>query len=421
MRKFSAIIISVLLLNFFLPTKSYSADLIGPTVSQRSSTSSEDATNYGVLIDIYYQVEDESGVDEARVPDTFIRLPGNENDTSLRARPTLISGNTKNGSWLARFSYSKGIPPGIYVASTSTWYDTLNNGSAIPPNVTIRVDNLAITSTAGINIKPSDLICNPPQQINQEDENDQNLSASLYCTFTPKSLRNGYKINAFLEQGAPNSPSPNFTYINDQIIYPRVLSKQKIGKTFTLTNVSSGVYTLKIVVEFLDFPDITQTFRVNLSKNFPDKNSIPVAEKNESEKSDQNSKLYYEGIANSEISGWIEKINSNAILLSKSICFSVTKINLPPFTQDSKSNEGILNSFRSFIYGNLFSDTIEKIKSCPNTTSKTDLSSSPQVDTGFPAQVPAVKKFTITCIKGKTTKKVSGTNPKCPKGYKLKK
>ena len=32
----------------------------------------------------------------------------------------------------------------------------------------------------------------------------------------------------------------------------------------------------------------------------------------------------------------------------------------------------------------------------------------------------ASKKFTITCIKGKTTKKVSGTNPKCPKGYKKK-
>jgi hypothetical protein len=30
-------------------------------------------------------------------------------------------------------------------------------------------------------------------------------------------------------------------------------------------------------------------------------------------------------------------------------------------------------------------------------------------------------KKTITCIKGKSTKKVSGTNPKCPKGYKLKK
>jgi hypothetical protein len=34
--------------------------------------------------------------------------------------------------------------------------------------------------------------------------------------------------------------------------------------------------------------------------------------------------------------------------------------------------------------------------------------------------VPAVK-ITITCVKGKTTKKVTGTNPKCPAGYKLKK
>ncbi len=33
---------------------------------------------------------------------------------------------------------------------------------------------------------------------------------------------------------------------------------------------------------------------------------------------------------------------------------------------------------------------------------------------------PVVTKKTIVCVKGKTTKKVSGTNPKCPKGYKLK-
>ena len=31
-----------------------------------------------------------------------------------------------------------------------------------------------------------------------------------------------------------------------------------------------------------------------------------------------------------------------------------------------------------------------------------------------------INKSFITCIKGKTTKKVSGTNPKCPKGYKVK-
>ena len=35
--------------------------------------------------------------------------------------------------------------------------------------------------------------------------------------------------------------------------------------------------------------------------------------------------------------------------------------------------------------------------------------------------VAVATKKTIACIKGKTTKKVTGTNPKCPAGYKLKK
>jgi hypothetical protein len=35
--------------------------------------------------------------------------------------------------------------------------------------------------------------------------------------------------------------------------------------------------------------------------------------------------------------------------------------------------------------------------------------------------VPIASKKTIVCVKGKTTKKVSGSNPKCPKGYKVKK
>ncbi len=34
---------------------------------------------------------------------------------------------------------------------------------------------------------------------------------------------------------------------------------------------------------------------------------------------------------------------------------------------------------------------------------------------------PVVSKKTIVCVKGKTTKKVSGSNPKCPKKYKVKK
>jgi hypothetical protein len=39
----------------------------------------------------------------------------------------------------------------------------------------------------------------------------------------------------------------------------------------------------------------------------------------------------------------------------------------------------------------------------------------------FVTPKPIVTKKTIVCVKGKTTKKVSGTNPKCPKGYKVKK
>ena len=34
---------------------------------------------------------------------------------------------------------------------------------------------------------------------------------------------------------------------------------------------------------------------------------------------------------------------------------------------------------------------------------------------------PVVKKKTLVCIKGKTTKKISSSNPKCPKGYRVKK
>ena len=37
-----------------------------------------------------------------------------------------------------------------------------------------------------------------------------------------------------------------------------------------------------------------------------------------------------------------------------------------------------------------------------------------------PFTINLSSKNSITCVKGKTTKKVSGTNPKCPKGYKVK-
>jgi hypothetical protein len=36
----------------------------------------------------------------------------------------------------------------------------------------------------------------------------------------------------------------------------------------------------------------------------------------------------------------------------------------------------------------------------------------------IPAKVEPKKSSSITCIKGKTSKKITGLNPKCPAGYK---
>lgn len=52
-------------------------------------------------------------------------------------------------------------------------------------------------------------------------------------------------------------------------------------------------------------------------------------------------------------------------------------------------------------------------------TPSTTASSEPVV-TATPAQQAKLKKISITCVKGKLTKKVTGTAPKCPAGYKKK-
>jgi hypothetical protein len=401
---------------FGLPAKSYGADLIGPKVSQRGSTGFVDATDDGVGIDIYYAVEDESGVDETKVPDTIIRLPGNEENTSLRARPTLISGNIYSGSWLARFTYSKGIPPGIYVASTGTWYDTQNNPSLVPADVTTRVDNLNVTSNAGTNTKPTNLQCKTPEQIYFEEEVRNKLSASLFCTWIVTSLRNGYKIMAFIDQIPTNAPTPNFIHNNDEIVYPRVLGPTKIGKTFNITNTVAGVYVLRVILEFLDFPELHQVYSVKLSETIINETPVATNDKSDSGKLEQRSKDYYESNAKREISSWLKKVNAAASESNKDICFSLLKINLPLFSQDSVSNEGILKSFQNFIYGSLFTETIERIKTCPENSKQP----SPVVNGAKKAKSAASKKTTITCIKGKLTKKVTAVSPKCPAGYKIK-
>lgn len=43
----------------------------------------------------------------------------------------------------------------------------------------------------------------------------------------------------------------------------------------------------------------------------------------------------------------------------------------------------------------------------------------PVIATPKPSDSPTVKRYKITCVKGKIKKFVTGTNPKCPSGYKL--
>ena len=427
MKKLLAIITSVLLFTFLLPAKSHGADFVGPKVSQRSSTSFQDATNDGVIIDIYYQVEDESGVDETKVPDTFIRLPGNENDTSLRARPTLVSGNIYNGSWLARFSYSKGIPPGIYVASTSTWYDSINNPSSIPANVTTRVDNLNVTSTAGTNSKPTNLQCKAPQQIYYEEEVKNKLSASLFCTFTVTSLRNGYKIKAFIDQIPTNAPTPIFIHNNDEIIYPRSLAPTKIGRTFNLTNTVAGVYVLRIILEFLDFPELNQVYSVRLSESGINETPTPTPRACIKEGARQRvDSVQYECIYDGTKLVYLTEVDAAPFLELKKVKIALEKVNTAAKLQraslfvevkklkDKSMREAILDQIE------IWDDFLRKYSSKEPSSEyvKTGETELAQLSLSTTKLIALSKKpILITCIKDKTTKKISGTNPKCPKGY----
>ena len=56
----------------------------------------------------------------------------------------------------------------------------------------------------------------------------------------------------------------------------------------------------------------------------------------------------------------------------------------------------------------------------PSPTLSSSPTPNPTVKVSLPTQAPVAKKTTITCIKGKTVKKVTAVNPKCPSGYKKK-
>jgi hypothetical protein len=77
----------------------------------------------------------------------------------------------------------------------------------------------------------------------------------------------------------------------------------------------------------------------------------------------------------------------------------------------------ILKEAEDFVAAALAQEALAKAKAVP-TPSPTATASTPATPVTKPVTTP--KKKTITCVLGKTTAKLTGTNPKCPPGYKKK-
>ncbi len=77
----------------------------------------------------------------------------------------------------------------------------------------------------------------------------------------------------------------------------------------------------------------------------------------------------------------------------------------------------ILKKAEEFVAAALAQEATEKAKAKPTPTPTPSASASPA---SLAKPVAAPKKITITCVKGKATKKVTGVSPKCPSGYKKK-
>ena len=81
---------------------------------------------------------------------------------------------------------------------------------------------------------------------------------------------------------------------------------------------------------------------------------------------------------------------------------------------------GFENSFGGYI------GAYELTKSSQSTSTQTENAAKAEADAKAKAEADAeakaeqMKKTTIQCIKGKTIKRVTGINPKCPAGYKKK-
>jgi hypothetical protein len=70
--------------------------------------------------------------------------------------------------------------------------------------------------------------------------------------------------------------------------------------------------------------------------------------------------------------------------------------------------------------GFTFSTPSIKVKLSQEAATPTPSATPTPTASATPTAKPAVKKVTITCVKGKTSKKITAIKPTCPTGYKKK-
>jgi hypothetical protein len=188
---------------------------------------------------------------------------------------------------------------------------------------------------------------------------------------------------------------PTFNYANDQIIYPVVLAPQKIGKTFNLIGTFAGEYTLRIIVEFLGFPNLTQTFTVKLSET--SNGQLPAAGSESKAAADKASVTNIQQVEFDTVKNDYETMMLRIANL---------KIKYP-------NNSNLIGMEAKML-------TLPIILGKDLSTAKYNIVSVNKWLDGNEKVWEKTQKKPITCIKGKLTKKVTGLNLKCPKGYKVK-
>ncbi|MTA79840.1 MAG: hypothetical protein F2954_00720 [Actinobacteria bacterium] len=196
------------------------------------------------------------------------------------------------------------------------------------------------------------------------------LSGSPSCILNSKTLAGFVSTNSTVYSAGPPTFNPVTESLDYKLVAPHLTSKGEVFK---------GVYTLGIR------SDVARC--IYKFTNAPIKATISVTDEA------GQSSVAVESM--SEHDGWIYLSASGFTFSSPTVHVKLIGTPIPEVS------------------------TAPVVTPTPTPTPTPTASSTPSL-TPTTIEKPIVKKTTITCIKGKTVKKVTANSPKCPKGYKKK-